>query len=58
MSQKYLWMVTNQCASSLNRGLSPNFAWLRRANHIKFTETMCDVLGKKHVLVKKILQMG
>ena len=39
-------------ASGLNRGLSSNFWWLRRANYEKFTEE-CMLFIEKHVLVKK-----
>ena len=39
-------------ASDLNRGLSSNLFWLRRANHVKFKEefVMCTV---KQILVKE-----
>ena len=45
-------MVENQSASCLNRGLLWNFCWLRRANHVKFTEK-CVICMEKQVFVKK-----
>ena len=32
------WQQMKARASSLNRGLSRNFCWLRNTNHVKFTE--------------------
>ena len=39
-------------ALGLNRGLCPNFCWLRSANLVKFTEEYV-ICTEEHVLVKK-----
>ena len=42
-------------SSSFDEQRSLNFWWLRNAKHVKFTEGC--VMCKKHVIVKKCLQM-
>ena len=43
--------MTHQSALGLNRGLTPNFLWLKRANRVKFIEE-CVICTEKHTLVK------
>ena len=42
-------MVANQYASGLNRGLTSNIWWLKKANYMNFTEE-CVMYTKKHIL--------
>ena len=44
--------ANKQSAPGLNRSLSSNFWWLKRENHVKFTEE-CFMFTEKPVLVKK-----
>ena len=63
ISQKHLfwgyskWRKVKQSTPGLNRSLSSNFWWLKRANHVTFTEE-CVMCLEKNVFVKKCLQMG
>ena len=47
-------MAANQSVPRLNRDLSPNFWWLKSANHVKSTED-CVMSTEKPVLAKKML---
>ena len=46
-------MTENHNAPDLNRSLSSNNWWLKRADHMKFTEE-CVMCSEKNVLVKML----